>query len=467
MAPSLSLTAAELGSITAFAGLPTEVLSWLLAQGEICSYADGEIVAEAGDSAEYLIAVLQGGMQFYSVSTGQPEPIFRIGAGQVSGVLPYSRLRTFRAQSVATGATVLYRLHRDQFSPLEKVSPELIQRLVAVMSDRARDEVRGQERDDKLRALGKLSAGLAHEMNNPAAAIARAAQALAAANIAQPQVFCQLLHHCPNPDALALLTELSKPAVGATPTAPRSPLETADQEDTLADWLSTQGVADAYRLAPGLVEAALNETQLLPVAQAFDDTARPLAFAWLEGQLTVGHLTQDIAEASARISKLVGDVKTYSHMDRGTSREPLNVAAGLESTLNMMGFALRQKKIHLTRDYTPDLPLVNGITSSLNQVWTNLIDNAADALPEGGSLTLRTRREGAFVQVLIIDNGPGIPAEVLPHIFEPFYTTKPVGEGSGMGLEIAQRIIQQHDGRLEVQSSAAGTTFCAWLPAMV
>jgi signal transduction histidine kinase len=467
MAIPTQLTATDLTNITAFADLPDTTLSWLLAHGERRDFADGETVLEPGSPAEFMTAILQGGLQFYTVDKGSREPRFRVEQGQVSGVLPYSRLRVINGVGVAVGETVLYVLHRDHFPALEQASPELVQRLVGLMSDRARDEARTQERDDKLRALGKLSAGLAHELNNPAAAIARAAQALAERAAAQPHLLSELLELSPDPAALCAFAELAAPhPTNATP--PLSALQRAEREDELADWLTEQGVADGYRLAPGLLEMGLNEKTLASAAEVLPRPARPVAFAWLEGQQTTLQLIRDVQEAGSRISKLVADVKTYSHMDRDGGFEMLDLTAGLDSTLNMLGFELRQKNVRIIRDYTPDLPQIRGKVSSLNQVWTNLIDNAVDALPaQGGELTLRTRRDGDFARVFLIDNGSGIPASVLPHIFEPFYTTKQAGAGSGLGLDIAQRIIKQHDGQLEVHSEPGHTEFCAWLPIAV
>jgi signal transduction histidine kinase len=193
--------------------------------------------------------------------------------------------------------------------------------------------------------------------------------------------------------------------------------------------------------------------------------ARLPAFAWLSGHLAAARLTRDISEASRRISTLVGDVKTYSHMDRATGREKLDVTTGLESTLHMFAYALRQKSVHLTRRYALDLPLVMGQAGSLNQVWTNLIDNALDALPEkGGELLISAERQQQRLRIGIQDNGSGITPDVLTHIFEPFYTTKPPGQGSGQGLDIASRIIREHGGRLEATSAASRTEFVAWLP---
>ncbi|SHI41828.1 Histidine kinase-, DNA gyrase B-, and HSP90-like ATPase [Hymenobacter daecheongensis DSM 21074] len=456
------LTSEELLTIPTFQELPPQAITWLLTHGERRVLADGEALAQPGAPAEFMMAVLRGGVQFFSLDKGSREPRFRLEAGQVSGVLPYSRLRTLNGLALATGPTELYLLHRDRFPELEHASPELVQRLVGLMSDRAREEARGQERDEKLRALGKLAAGLAHELNNPAAAIARAAEALAERALAKPALFVELVGHCPSPAAMHALTALARPGEPAARTL--SALEEADREDELADWLEAQGVPDGYRLAAGLLEASLTLPALEPVAALLPAGARAPAFAWLEGQLVTMHLIRDVQEAGGRISQLVSNVKTYSHMDRGGDFTLLDVPSGLDSTVNMLGFALREQKLTLRRDYAPDLPPVRGQVSSLNQVWTNLLDNAIDALPPGGEITLRTRLEGGFVRVFVIDNGPGIAPEVLPRIFEPFYTTKQAGEGTGLGLDIAQRIIRDHGGRLEVKSAPGHTEFCAWLP---
>ncbi|MBT9392150.1 GHKL domain-containing protein [Hymenobacter sp. NST-14] len=451
----------HLTRIALLADLPPEVLTWLAEHGEHRTYPAETVVSRPGDEAEHLLAVLAGGLQYYTVRGGNREPVFRLDAGQIGGVLPYSRLRVIKGESVAVGETKLFLLPRHQFAALEQVSPELVQRLVSAMNDRARLEARAQERDDKLRALGKLSAGLAHELNNPAAAIARAAQGLARNLQARPDLLQALMLHCPTSVALNALTRLT----AAPPTAsPLSGLARADAEDELADWLENQGAPDGYHLAAGLLDAGLTISTLETVLEDWEPDARPAALAWLETQLTARRLVQDVQEAGARISTLVANVKTYSHMDRGQDFAPLDVQAGLESTLNMLGYALREKQLTVERDYAPDLPLVRGQVSSLNQVWTNLLDNALDALAPGGTITVRTRAQDEFVRVFILDNGPGIPAEVLPRILEPFFTTKPAGEGTGLGLDIALRIVEQHGGRLQVQSEPGRTEFGIWLP---
>jgi signal transduction histidine kinase len=451
-----------LDRITAFQGLPPEVLAWLLQAGELRHYADGETVVLAGAPADKLLAVVRGGT--YTQLPGDPSARgFRLVAGDVGGLLPYSRLQFFPARGVAVGETVLYELSHHQFSALEQVSPELVQRLVGVMNDRARNLVRTQERDDKLRALGKLSAGLSHELNNPAAAISRAAASLTAALQVAPAQLIELLATYPPAETVAAITALAVLPAELPP--PLSALQAADREDELATWLETLGCPDGYSLATGLLDAGLGVADLAPLTAQLPARARPAAFTWLSGHLTAARLTRDISEAARRISTLVGDVKTYSHMDRATGPDKLAVTTGLDSTLHLFAHALREKNVRLTRDYAPELPLLTGQAASLNQVWTNLIDNALDALPAtGGELTVRVEQRGTCLVVGVQDNGSGITPEVLAHLFEPFYTTKPLGEGSGLGLDIARRIVQEHGGRLEVSSEPGRTEFATWLP---
>jgi signal transduction histidine kinase len=453
---------AALDGITAFRGLPPAVLAWLRQAGELRQYADGETVVLAGAPADKLLAVVRGGT--HTQLPGDPSARgFRLAAGDVGGLLPYSRLQFFPAQGVAVGETVLYELQRHHFPTLEQESPELVQRLVGIMNDRARELVRTQERDDKLRALGKLSAGLSHELNNPAAAISRAAASLTTALHVIPNQLIELLATCPPAETMAALTALTM--LPAALPLPMSALDAADREDELAAWLETQGCPDGYQLAAGLLDAGLGVADLAPVATQLPVPSRPAAFTWLSGHLTAARLTRDISEAARRISALVGEVKTYSHMDRATGPEKLDVTTGLDSTLHLFAPALREKNVRLTRHYAPSLPLVTGQPASLNQVWTNLIDNALDALPAtGGKLTVGVEQRGTCLAVSVQDNGTGISAEVLAHVFEPFYTTKPLGEGSGLGLDIARRIVQEHGGHLEVSSEPGRTEFTTWLP---
>ncbi|KUG05907.1 sensor histidine kinase [Solirubrum puertoriconensis] len=456
------VTPDDLATIPVLAGLPEEVLAWLLEHSEARFLPAGTELFRPGDAADHMFVLLRGALQLWREQGGQREPFLRFEAPAVSGVLPYSRLRQTSATGVVTADATMLMLHRSQFPELEHQSPELVQRLVGLMSDRVREEARGVERDDKLRALGKLAAGLAHELNNPAAAISRAAADLSARTGAEPMLLQELLAAgVPAEQLPPLLALASRSALASTSL---SVLEQADCEEELEAWLRKQGITDAHDLAAGLLSGGLDEDALEPVLSALPRHARQPAIKWLEGQLASRQLVRDVQEAARRISELVRNVKDYSHMDRGAGMVPTDVHGGLDSTLALLSYPLRRRRIQVVREYASGLVLVNGSPGALNQVWTNLIDNAIDALPEEGTLTLRTRREGEFICVCVIDSGSGITPEVLPHIFEPFYTTKPVGEGTGLGLDIARRIVLSHGGRLQANSEPGRTEFCVWLP---
>ena len=227
----------------------------------------------------------------------------------------------------------------------------------------------------------------------------------------------------------------------------------------------TLGVAEPWRLSEVLVESGFVPECLDELAEGVPEDVVPDVLAWIEGSLAADRLLEEIASATGRITELVRAIKGYSHMDRAPEREPTDVAAGMESTLTMLGHELKKKQVHVRRRFSDDLAPVAGYPGELNQVWTNLIDNAVDAVAEGGTLTVGARREGAWVCAWVQDDGPGIPDDVLPRIFEPFFTTKDVGEGTGLGLDVVQRIVETtHQGSLNVETGPDGTTFFVRLP---
>lgn len=462
MPTTATLTAEDLTVVPALQGLPDDVLRWLIEHGDVLEAPAGTEVFRPGEPADHLLVLLRGTVQLWREQNGHREPLLRFEAPMITGVLPYSRLRQTQALAVALTDIQALRLHRDQFPALEHVSPELVQRLVGLMSDRVREEARTQERDDKLRALGKLSAGLAHELNNPAAAISRAAAELTDRTGAEPVLLQEIIAAGTPAEQLPALFQLASHSM--LPGATLSALEKADCEDELEDWLTDQGIAGAHGLAHGLLGGGLDADILEPVLKALPAAARRPALRWLEAQLTSRQLVRDVQDAARRISEMVRNVKDYSHMDRAGGLVPTDLHAGLDSTLALLSYPLRHHRLRVVRDYAPGVLSLPAQTGALNQVWTNLLDNAIDALPENGTITVRTRRNDEYAVVTIEDDGPGIPPDVLPHIFEPFFTTKPVGEGTGMGLDISRRIVLGHGGRISVDSRPGRTEFCVWLP---
>ena len=348
--------------------------------------------------------------------------------------------------------------------------PELLPRLIGVMADRIREYSRAEQQRDKLSALGKLSAGLAHELNNPASAAGRAAEGLRECmqELREDQQDCSTTIRFPaiERSALAsfeenLLDQLaSKSSVDALK---RDALEQSDLEEELASWLTSaqyrQRVAARFR--PGGSwggSCRAGETGRASIGTA---CSRMFSRAWLPS-VGAERLTREIEASTGRISELVRAIKEYTYMDQAPEQE-VDVHRGIESTLTMLKFRLK-RGVEVKRQFDPDLPRVFARGSELNQVWTNLIDNAIDAMGGKGELIIRTSRELDFLLVEIIDNGPGIPDAVKPHLFEPFFTTKGVGEGTGMGLDTVYRIVRSHRGEVSVESRPGRTSFQVRLP---
>jgi signal transduction histidine kinase len=241
-------------------------------------------------------------------------------------------------------------------------------------------------------------------------------------------------------------------------------LERSEREDDLLEWLENHGVAEAWEVAATLNEANLSVADLEDVARNVPEAALPHALAWLGGGISSDQIVEEIKAAAGRISELVASIKTYSHMDRSPEHKPTDVRLGVDNTLKMLGHKVKEKDIRVVREYEDDLPLIPANAGELNQVWTNLLDNAIDAVDQGGELTLRAKLNDLWVEVEIVDDGPGIPEEILSHIFEPFFTTKDVGVGTGLGLGIAMRIVQTHQGHIQVKSRPGETSMCVRLP---
>jgi signal transduction histidine kinase len=381
----------------------------------------------------------------------------------VTGLLPFSRLTVFPMTARATVATWGLRLHKDHFQEMLQRIPELLARLIGVMADRIREYSRAEQQRDKLSALGKLSAGLAHELNNPASAAARAAEGLREA-MQELRKTNKLLDDdslsCEERSALASLEEILLDQLTSRP--PLDALEQSDMEQELATWLERRNIANASRLASGLVEAGVDRAALEKLGARYRDGVLAHVLARIVCSVGAERLTREIEASAGRISELVRAIKEYTYMDQAPEQE-VDVHRGIESTLTMLKFRLK-RGVEVTREFDPNLPRIFARGSELNQVWTNLIDNAIDAMGGKGELIIRTSRELDFVLVEIIDNGPGIPDAVKPHLFEPFFTTKGVGEGTGIGLDTVYRIVRAHRGEISFESKPGRTSFQVRLP---
>jgi signal transduction histidine kinase len=342
--------------------------------------------------------------------------------------------------------------------------PVLVQRLVGIMNDRVRETTAADQQRDKLIALGKLSAGLAHELNNPAAGATRAANDLIATLAELRAADLRLCRHNLTTEQHAAIRAFENTAIEHTAKAAQlNSLEQSDLEDLVAAWLDEHGIGDGWKLSANLVEAGIDAAGLERISGEIEASVISDALARVNAQLAAAKLASEIKASTARISELVGAIKEYSYMDQASMQE-VDVHKALESTLLILKYKLRKKNIVLTREYAEALPRIKAYGSELNQVWTNLIVNAVDAMSEGGTLKVRTKREPTDILIEIRDNGSGIPEGLRSRIFEPFFTTKPVGDGTGLGLDTVARIVRKHRGNIRFESKPGDTCFQVRLP---
>jgi len=453
-----------LKSNSVFGDLPEADLAWLAERMDEVRLNVGEVYARAGEPLDHLTVMLEGEMHIERPED-QGSPMFMASAGQVTGLLPFSRLTKYKGTGRVVRSVHALRLHKDHFPDMLHRMPILGQRLVAVMSDRIREVTRQETQRDKLMALGKLSAGLAHELNNPAAAAQRAAKSLKEAMANVREASLRLLRHPLSDEQRAAVVEFEREVTqGVTDKTPEhlDPVELSDRESEIAECLAEHGVSEPWKIAGPLAEANANFDKMDALRGIVGDEVIADALGRVAAVISIFGLIHEIDNSTKRISDLVGAIKRYSYMDQAALQE-VNLQEDLENTLKIFGHWIK-KGITVKREFAPDVPRVCAYGGELNQVWTNLIDNAIDAMNGNGQLLVRTCRELDTVVVDIGDNGPGVPAEIQSRIFEPFFTTKSVGEGTGLGLDTVVRIVQKHHGRIDLKSKPGDTRFVVRLP---
>ncbi|MGE5413088.1 MAG: sensor histidine kinase, partial [Syntrophomonadaceae bacterium] len=382
--------------------------------------------------------------------------------GDVTGLLPYSRLVKSPGNSYAQEPCEIFILPREYMRAMTLECPELTAILVHRMVDRAREFTSNELHDEKLISLGRLSAGLAHELNNPSAAIERSA-ALLGSRLDELEKAARLLCEAGLTEAQFDAVDGVRNACAVTPeTVVRSPIQQAEREEAIADWLLDHGLDAAS--AEALADTAVTPQALDTLAAQVQGPALNAALRWAAAGCTVRRLASEIQDSGTRIAGLVLAVKGFTHMDQASVAEPVNLLQSLGNTVAVLKAKARAKAIAVAVTIEPELPRVRGFVGELNQIWGNLIDNALDAAPESGRVDVAAERDTRRVVVRIVDNGPGIPAEIRDRIFDPFFTTKPAGQGTGLGLDIVRRLVQHNDGSIEVDSRPGRTEFRVTLP---
>ncbi len=454
--------ARQLRAISAFSDLPEEDLLWLASRMELVHYKPGDIVVTEGSPADRLIVVLEGEASIQRENAAGDGRTYSMRAGSVTGMLPYSRLTHFPLTARAMTPSTVASLRVEHFPEMIKRLPELAQRLVGIMADRIRETTRTDQQREKLTALGKLSAGLAHELNNPAAAVRNASVNLQQAVRALRTAGLHLDKRALAPEDRIFLARIECNWAREHPPMALDSLERSDREEEIGSWLEARRVPDARQLAPGLVDSGCDIGMLRDLAERFDEATLGDVVTRLTESFNINRLVEQIESGTSRIAELVRAIKQYSYMDQSPEQE-IDVHEGLENTLIMLHYRLKHG-IAVVQEFDRSIPRICARGSELNQVWTNLIDNAIDAMGGSGKLLVRTASEYGRVLVEIRDNGPGIPPEIRDRIFEPFFTTKPVGEGTGLGLDTVYRIVQSHHGEVRVESEPGRTSFQVRLP---
>lgn len=451
-----------LSTLTAFKDVPKEQLRWFSEGAEMQQLPAGAALLSTGQPVTHAYVIHSGKINLMS-------PQGRVSAilepGDVTGKLPYSRMKAAAATGIAAIDTGVVAFPDVRFRDMIHSHFELTEALVHQMLSRVRDFTSLQQQNEKMMALGKLSAGLAHELNNPAAAIARDAQALQKHLGLLPESFKEMMSiQVSNEQVNAVNDALFESLGTERPTL--TLMQRSDREDELSDWLGAHGVPDNGELAETFAEFGFCPPDLDRFAVHIPPEARKAIFKWIADNIVTDKMVGNIGEAARRIETLIGSIKSFTHMDRGSEPQFADIHTGIRNTLTMLGHKLRHGNVTLEECYAADLPPVKAMIGELNQVWTNIIDNALDAMAgrPDSSLRIDTQRDGAFVRTTITDNGPGIPEEIRSRVFDPFFTTKDVGKGTGLGLDVVQRIVVQHRGTVKIDSRPGHTSFIVCFP---
>jgi signal transduction histidine kinase len=430
--------------------------------GEIIEVPAGTVLVSEGERSTDFFVILAGEIRLSRTYDRQEilMGVMKPGTftGEISLLMEIPWLATARAAKPVT----LFRLGKEEFWKMAGACPTVAREIFKSAAGKVRNMEGYSLQREKLASLGTMAAGLAHELNNPAAAAHRASAHLRETTDKAQTLLCHLTKTLVHDQwhELALAAQDASERLARAPSLDH--LERSDRADKIADWLQTRGIAASWELAPTFVSADVDIPWLETVAAKLPAGAHAESFAWLESRLNLKLLLAQIEQSTGRIAELVKAVKSYSHMDQ-TPMQEVDIHEGIESTLTMLAHKL--KNVALKRSFDRSIPCLMAYGGELNQVWTNLIDNAIDAVKGAGAVCVGTWLEDNQIVVEIVDNGPGIPANVQSHIFEPFYTTKPVGSGTGLGLIISNRIVaDRHGGEIEFESKPGETRFKVRLP---
>jgi signal transduction histidine kinase len=455
-----------LQSIESLKDVPLDQLQWWIDNSHHVEISENEFLVRYGTPTTGTHVIISGRIQLYISQTNGIQNLAVLVAKDISGYLPFSRGLVNNIDARALTTTQLMTFPIERMNDLIHAHFELTQALVHVMSSRVRDSTIMQQQNEKMMALGKLSAGLAHELNNPASAIVRGSASLLKHLKLQPETFKAVISIKMSAEHIDKANTKLFEVLGRKEKPVLTMMRRTELEDDFVECLDSLDIANAQELAENFVEYGFTCSDMDEFSMFIPQEFLSPVLNWINNNLITERLVNDMQEASERIEKLVGAIKNFTHMDRGRDKAYTDIHSGIQNTLTMLAYRFAHGNVELVESYDTTLPKVKVFVGELNQVWTNIIDNALDAMEANGSgrLEIKTIRDRDFVEVSITDNGPGIPEDIRNRIFEPFFTTKDIGKGTGLGLDVVSRIAKQHGGSLKVDSVPGRTTFVLCFP---
>lgn len=459
------ITAIQLKNIPALKEVPLEQLQWLISESAEKLVPEGELLFKAGDPVVATTIVITGKVRISATVNGHYREIVELNDDNITGWLPFSRVKN------AMGTGLCLKDTRVLICPAEKLKAhiaqhyELTEALVHIMTSRVRETTSSQQQNEKMMALGKLSAGLAHELNNPVAAITRSSEGLFENVMHIPAIFKEMAALCLSKEETTTIVTHLQLWWENRPEKPLGALEVSDKTTAIDDWLGDKNIF-RQEIAEILAEYNIGIDALEAFSAHFPPGHLEIIFSWVHGALEANRMVCDLRLAAKRIADLVGAVKRYTYMDQEPDKQFIDIHSGIRNTLAMLDYRFRKGNVEVVENYDNTLPKIKALPGELNQVWTNLVDNALDAMEPAskGRLEIATTKDRQCVHITITDNGPGIPEAIQSRIFEPFFTTKDMGKGTGLGLDVVAQIVQRHRGSVKQTSVPGKTIFTISFP---